>query len=196
MSGKIPFPRTGKIVYFCYVITLGKDAMKWAPAIALVGAFITQLPAASIADDATELPMRKAGRWELKTVMNEGGGMHEQTLTMCVDGEMERNTVAASAVEHKQSCSKYAIAKSGDTFTVDANCHLNERDVESRTEMSGDFQTAFKVKIESTTSGIDGGQSISVKRTITQEGKYLGDACGDLKAGEAMGADGSKIMVQ
>lgn len=171
--------------------------MKWASAIALAAAFAGLLTAAAIADDATELPKRKAGRWELKTVMNEGGGApRQQTLTMCVDGEMERNTVAASAAEHKQSCSKYAIAKSGDTFTVDANCHLNERDVESRTEMSGDFQTAFKVKIDSTTSGIDRAQSVSVKRTITQEGKYLGDSCGDLKAGEAMGADGSKIMVQ
>jgi hypothetical protein len=35
-----------------------------------------------------------------------------------------------------------------------------------------------------------------VKRTIIQEGKFAGDACGDLKAGEAMGADGHKIMVQ
>lgn len=171
--------------------------MKWAPAIALAGAFVCLFTAAAVAEDAIELPVRKSGRWELKTVMSEGGGApREQTLTMCVDGEMERNTLAASTIEHKQNCSKYAIVKSGNTFTVDANCHLNERDVESRTEMSGDFQTAFNVTIESTTSGTDRGQSISVKRTITQEGKYLGDACGDLKSGEAMGADGKKVMVQ
>ena len=36
----------------------------------------------------------------------------------------------------------------------------------------------------------------SVKRTITQDGKYMGESCGDLKAGEAMGSDGHKILVQ
>jgi hypothetical protein len=62
--------------------------------------------------------------------------------------------------------------------------------------MSGDFQSAFTVKIDSTTSGIQDAQSISVKRTIEQQGKFLGDSCGELKAGEAMGSDGSKMMVQ
>jgi hypothetical protein len=62
--------------------------------------------------------------------------------------------------------------------------------------MSGDFQNAFDVKINSTTSGIQDSQSISVKRVIEQRGKYLGESCGDLKAGEAMGSDGNKIMVQ
>jgi hypothetical protein len=37
---------------------------------------------------------------------------------------------------------------------------------------------------------------VSVKRTITQDGTYLGESCGDLRAGEAMGSDGHKIMVQ
>jgi hypothetical protein len=148
------------------------------------------------AETATDLPLRKAGRWEMKTSWDEGNGPREQLVTMCVDGDMERNTAAASATEHKQSCSKYDVAKSGDTFTIDATCRMNERDVTSHTEMSGDFKTAFKVKIDSTTSGTDGAQSITVKRTIIQEGKFAGDACGDLKAGEAMGADGHKIMVQ
>ena len=143
-----------------------------------------------------DLPLRKAGRWELKTVMDEGMGPREQTLTMCVDAEMERNTAAASAAEHKQSCTKYQVSKADGATIVDATCNMNGRDVESRTEMKGDFQSSFAIKIDSTTSGIEGAQSVSVKRTITQDGKFLGDSCGDLKAGEAMGPDGTKIMVQ
>jgi hypothetical protein len=42
----------------------------------------------------------------------------------------------------------------------------------------------------------DGTRSVSVKRSITQTGKYLGESCGDLKAGEAKGADGKKVLVQ
>lgn len=154
------------------------------------------LQAAAQAQVAADLPVRKAGRWELKTVMDEGLGPREQTLTMCVDAEMERKAVAGSAAEHKESCSKYEVVKSDGKVVVDAVCKMRERDIESHTEMTGDFQKAFAVRIESTTSGMNGSQSVSVKRTITQDGTYVGESCGDLQAGEAVGANGVKIMVQ
>jgi hypothetical protein len=145
---------------------------------------------------ANDLPLRKAGRWEQKTVMEEGGKKHEQMLTICIDADMERNTALASDAEHKKSCSKYEVKRTGDTVIVESTCNMNKRDVESRTEMSGNFQDAFTVKIDSTTSGVQDSQTVSIKRVIEQQGKYLGESCGDLKAGEAMGTDGNKILVQ
>jgi hypothetical protein len=145
---------------------------------------------------ANDLPLRKAGRWEQTTTMEEGGQKHEQTLTICIDADMERNTAQASDSEHRKSCSKYEVKKSGDTVIVESTCNMNKRDVESRTEMSGNFQDAFRVKIDTTTSGIQDSQTVSIKRVIEQQGKYLGESCGDLKAGEAMGTDGTKILVQ
>jgi len=154
------------------------------------------IPALCAAGDV-ELPVRKAGQWELTTVMDEGRGPKEQTLTMCIDADMEKNTVAVSAADHKENCSKYEVKKEGDKIVVNATCKFNERNVESATEMSGDFATTFQVKIDSTTSGTDGNdQAVSVKRTITQTGKYVGESCGDLKAGEAKGSDGKKVLVQ
>jgi Protein of unknown function (DUF3617) len=149
-----------------------------------------------LAEGDTMLPMRKAGLWELKTVMDEGLGPRDQTLTICVDADMEKNTVRASYIEHKRACSKYDIDRDETVTRVDATCKFSNRHVESKTEMSGDFQSALLVKIKSTTSGKERGQSVSVKRTITQTGKYLGQSCGDLSPGEAKGSDGSRIMVQ
>lgn len=169
--------------------------MKLTTAILLSAALAALQPATAYAAD-TALPLRKAGAWEQKTTMDEGGKKHEQTLTICIDAEMERNTALASDAEHKKSCSKYEVKKSGDTVVVESTCNMNKRDVESRTEMSGDFQSAFNVKINTTTSGIQDSQTVSIKRVIEQQGKYVGESCGDLKAGEAMGADGTKIMVQ
>jgi hypothetical protein len=161
-------------------------------------AFVAVLSAApaAVAEDASALPLRKAGRWQMKTVMDEGFGPRDQVLTMCIDADLERSTAAASDASHKQNCSKYEIKKADGATTVDAVCVFEGRNVESMTEMSGDFQTAFKVSIKSTTSGQERGQSIVVKRTITQEGTYEGASCGELKAGEAMGSDGHKIAVQ
>lgn len=153
--------------------------------------------AAYAADGAPSLPTRKAGLWELKTVMDEGRGPRDQMLKICIDERMEANTVAASIADHKSNCSKYDIKTENGATIADSDCIYNKRKVVSRTEMSGDFKSAFSIKIESTTSDPEAKeQTIVIKRTITQTGTYLSDACGDLKAGEAMGPDGSKIAVQ
>ena len=148
------------------------------------------------AADTVRLPERKAGLWELSTTMDEGLGPKDQTMKLCIDADMERNTVNASTDEHAKQCSKYEITKQGDKTMVDMACQFASRHVVSRTEMTGDFQNAFNVKIESSTSGEHNKQSVTVKRTITQSGKYLGESCGDLVGGEAMGSDGSRILVQ
>ncbi len=156
---------------------------------------ITVSGAALHASDSP-LPLRKAGKWEQKTVMEEGGQKQEQTLTICIDAGMERNTALASDADHKSQCSKYEVKRDGDEVVIDATCKVNGRDVDSRTEMSGDFQSTFDVKISSTTSGIQESQTVSINRLIEQRGKYLSESCGELKAGEAMGTDGTKVMVQ
>jgi hypothetical protein len=77
-------------------------------------------------------------------------------------------------------------------------CSFNGRHVESLTEMEGDFSKVFKIKISSTTSDTREAtqQTVTVKRIILQDGTYLGESCGDLRPGEALSADGSKILVQ
>lgn len=171
--------------------------MRWTGArlaVAGLGGFLAVVGSA-LADDA-RLPERKAGLWELHTVMDEGLGPKDQTLTLCVDADMEHNTVTASGVEHTKQCTTYEIKREGDKTVVDMSCQYASRHVKSRTEMTGDFQSALSVKIESTTSGEHNGQTVAVKRTITQTGKYLGESCGDLSGGEAKGPDGTKVMVQ
>jgi hypothetical protein len=144
-----------------------------------------------------ELPMRKAGLWKMETTMDEGGGPRHHTITMCVEADMERNTVQANIIEHLENCKKYEV-KRGDVTTIDADCKFNGADVSSFTEMRGDFAKNFDVKIKSTTLPpmTTQGQTVPIKRTISQIGTYAGEACGDLKPGEAAGADGTKVMVQ
>ena len=160
-----------------------------------VVAEILALGGGALADEIG-LPERKAGLWELHTVMDEGLGHKDQTLKMCVDAEKERNTIKASGNEHADKCTKYEITREGEKTVVDMSCQFASRHVKSRTEMTGDFKSALLVKIESTTSGEQSGQSVAVKRTITQTGKYLGESCGDLVGGEAVGPDGTRVMVQ
>ncbi|MFT3731872.1 MAG: DUF3617 family protein [Hyphomicrobium sp.] len=143
------------------------------------------------------LPERKAGLWELKTQMDEGNGPKDQTMKICVDARMEKNTVMGSIADHKANCSSYDIKAAGGSTVVDSDCVYNGRKVISTTNMSGDFQSAFTITIQSTTSDPEKtDQSVVVKRTITQLGKFVGDSCGDLKPGEAEAADGTRVLVQ
>lgn len=165
---------------------------------------------ASYAEDAPSLPQRKAGLWDMTTTMDEGNGPKVYTLKMCIDATMEATTVQSSITEHKASCESYDIKKTESGTSVDYVCKFNGRNVTSHTDMSGDFTSAFLVKITSKTTGnMDkmkgmpeemakqaAAQTVVINRTITQDGKYLGEACGDLKGGEAMGPDGQKIAVQ
>ncbi|MBN9248245.1 MAG: hypothetical protein J0I81_12520 [Hyphomicrobium sp.] len=161
-------------------------------------AFLAFSVSSASSDDAkATLPERKAGLWELKTVMDEGNGPHDQTMKLCIDGQMEKNTVSASVLEHKANCSSYDIKSAGGSTEVNSDCLYNCRKVMSTTTMSGDFKSAFEIKIQSTTTEPEQKtQSVVVKRTITQLGKYVGESCGDLKAGEAEAADGTRILVQ
>lgn len=149
----------------------------------------------ALADDA-RMPERKAGLWHMATTMDEGQGPVTQDLTMCIDADMERTTVAASADEHGKQCSKYEIKREGETTVVEMSCQFSGRQVVSKTELSGDFKSAFLVKIASTTSGEHNSKSVSVTRKISQSGKYVSEDCGDLAGGEAKAPDGSRIMVQ
>lgn len=161
-------------------------------------ALVGLLPLSALEAEEATLPTRKAGVWELKTSMDEGRGPREQSMKMCIDAEMEANTVKASLSEHRKNCDKYDIKKDGDKVVVDMSCTFNGRFVKGVTEMEGDFAKTFRVKILSTTSDTREStqQTITINRTILQDGTYLGESCGDLRPGEALAPDGTKVLVQ
>lgn len=158
---------------------------------------VATVTAAKSDEASLTLPERKAGLWQLDTKMDEGKGPRDQMMKLCVDAQMEKNTVAASISDHKANCSTYNVKAEGSSTVVDSDCLYNGRKVISTTNMSGDFKSAFTITIESTTTEPERtNQSVVIKRTITQLGKYVGDSCGDLKPGEAQTPDGTRVLVQ
>lgn len=166
----------------------------------LVAAASFGIGSSHAAEDSPDLPLRKAGLWELQTETNEGAGARKQQLTMCIGEEMERNSVISSGIEHRSNCSSYEVKKLAGATVVDATCAYDDRHITSHTELTGDFSTKFRVEVQSATSGraprAQGGQPINVRLTIIQNGRYLGESCGGLQAGEAKGADGMTVNVQ
>ncbi len=167
--------------------------------IAILAASIASTVCIAADGEASDLPLRKAGLWELRTETSEGNGTQTQQLTMCIGEQMERETVRTSGMENRANCAKYDVEKVGDKTIVDARCVYDDRKVVTRTELEGDFTTSFRAKVTSSTDGTApkhrGGHPVNVRRTIHQEGKYLGESCGNLKAGEAKTTDGRTVTV-
>jgi hypothetical protein len=173
----------------------GSEMPKFAlPAAVLV--LVSSLGTAAMAADG-DLPLRQAGKWKLTTEMDEGRGPIKQSLTMCITDEMERNTASSSVSEHKANCSRYDVKTERGKTVVDSECAYAVDKVTSRTEMTGDFKSAFEVNIVTTTvTTPPSGKPLTRERKIHQVGEHLGADCGDIKPGEALAEDGSRVMVQ
>lgn len=152
------------------------------------------------ANDGYELPVRKAGLWQVRTATDEGRGATTQNLKMCIGEQLEKVAIRASTAENRANCATYEIEKTPAAIVVDASCTYDERLVATHTELQGDFQTSFVAVVVSSVTGkaprAMGGQPVDVQRNIRQEGTYLGEDCGALQPGEAETEAGRTVRVQ
>lgn len=172
--------------------------MKLLTAAALAVFASCAIAALGLAENA-KLPLRKAGQWEQKTVLDEGAGPRpEHVLQLCVDTKMEESTAAASDMEHRNNCKSYTIKAENGKTVMEADCDFGRQIIQSRTEMSGDFQKEFEIVVTSTTTrGGNDNQGKPIHRTIKQTGRFVSEKCQDgLAPGEAIAADGTKMLVQ
>jgi hypothetical protein len=143
---------------------------------------------------AVDLPVRKAGLWEMKMV-RAGGPMPEMTMQHCTDESVDKemnNNVSPMA---KQICSKQDIKKTATGYVSDSECNVAGVSTTSHAEIVGDFNSAYTVK---TTSHAQGGAAGAAGRdtTVTREAKWLGACKADQKPGDIVMPGGFKMNVR
>lgn len=131
---------------------------------------------------ADDLPVRKAGLWEMKLVTS-GSPVPEMTMQHCtnetVDKEMSNNVSPMA----KQICAKQEIKKTATGYVSDSECSVAGVSTTSHAEITGDFNSAYTVK---TTSHAQGGVAGTAGRdsTTTLQAKWLGACKPDQKPGD------------
>ena len=142
---------------------------------------------------AIDMPPRKAGLWELKMTM-EGGRMPPQTFQHCIDAatDKEMNTVGAARA---QQCSRQDVQRSGNTITVDSVCDIGVGKATSHAVVTGDFDSAYTVKVNSKRDGMPANAKIPAETTMTIEAKYLGTCKADQKPGDMIMGNGMKVNI-
>jgi hypothetical protein len=142
---------------------------------------------------AEELPVRKAGLWEMK-IVKTGTSLPEMAMQHCTDATTDKDMANSFSPMVKQVCSKQDIQKTATGYVTDSVCSVAGVSVTSHAEIVGDFNSAYTV---STTSHSDKGPSGKPLDTTTKiEAKWLGACKPDQKPGDIVMPGGFKINVK
>lgn len=127
---------------------------------------LAALPAQSL-----ELPKRKPGLWETKSTSGEGAP--PVIMQQCTDEAFEAQMQKTAMEYSKSMCSKNDMKREGSSFTGNAECKMGTISVTSRSVATGDFNSAYKVVVNSTFNPPMMGKATD---TSVTEARWLG-AC-------------------
>lgn len=149
------------------------------------------------AAQAVDLPARKPGLWDM-TMVFEGRNMPPHVSQHCIDAETDKLMSAFGNATTKDMCSKMDMQKVGDTYVADSVCKMGPSTQTTRSVISGDFNSAYSVKISWVTSGglNTGGARPDGKTEMTMEARWIGACTPDQKSGDIIMSNGMKMNVR
>jgi len=127
-------------------------------------------------------PPRKAGLWE-QTVQSDRSPTPIVTQ-WCFDADSDkRSPVLPKGPRRAGLCQKFAVAKNGDSYTVDSSCSFTGATMTSHAVISGDFTSKYTINSTVDVSNSpDPARNGEHKTTITAV--YKGDCPSDLSPGQ------------
>jgi hypothetical protein len=142
---------------------------------------------------AAEIPVRKAGLWEMK-VLRAGGPMPELTMQHCTDETTDKEMSSGLGPAAKDVCSKNDIRKTATGYVTESVCSIAGASIAAHSEITGDFNSAYTVK--STAHTENGPTAVPRDSTTTIEAKWLGACKPDQKPGDIVMPGGFKINIK
>jgi hypothetical protein len=143
---------------------------------------------------AQDMPSRKAGLWEM-TMTFEGRGAPPQTMQQCIDASTDKAMQDMSQGARGQTCSKREVKKVGDTIVFDSVCDAGMGTTTSHGVVSGDFNSAYTIKINSKRAGGPQVPNMPPETNMNIAAKWLGACKADQKPGDIIMANGMKMNV-
>lgn len=140
-------------------------------------------------------PPRRPGLWSVQTVTERPEGGPKINARMCIDAATDRDLMDFGLRMSKDTCKRYEMKRSGQTWTIDAECSFGPVKSVTRTRVSGDFQARVTVRIEGTTDGMPIGGKGPQETRMTQEARWVSATCDGLQPGDIAMDGGPKINV-
>ena len=142
---------------------------------------------------AVDMPLRKAGLWELKMTM-ASGQLPTITMQQCTDETTDQQMSTMAGGNATGTCSKRDMQKTANGMTVDSVCSISGMTMTSHADISGDFNSAYTMKVTSSRQG--GPANVPANTQMTIDAKWLGACKADQKAGDVIMPGGMKMNVK
>jgi hypothetical protein len=142
---------------------------------------------------AVEMPVRKAGLWEMK-VLRTSAPLPEMTMQHCTDETTDKEMSTGFSPTSKETCSKHEIQKTATGYVTDSVCSVGGVSMTSHSDITGDFNSAYTVK--STSHSERGPSALPRDSATTIEAKWLGACKPDQKPGDIVMPGGFKMNVK
>jgi Protein of unknown function (DUF3617) len=142
---------------------------------------------------AAELPLRKAGLWEMKLVRT-GSPLPEMTMQHCTDANTDKDMATASSPMSKEICTRRDIEQTATGYVMDSVCSVAGVSMTTHSEITGDFSSAYTVKTTAHSDHAVAG--LPKDATTTIEAKWLGACKADQKPGDIVMPGGFKLNVK
>lgn len=159
-------------------------------------AVLLSLPAVGAGAQEAAFPPRRPGLWSVQIVTERPEGGPKTNARMCIDAATDRDLMDFGLRMSKDTCKRYDVKRSGQTWTIDAECSFGPVKSVSRTRVSGDFQARVTVRIEGTTEGMPIGGKGPQEMRMTQEARWVSATCEGLEPGDLAMDGGMKINVK
>jgi hypothetical protein len=155
-----------------------------------MGAGLLALSSAALAE---ELPIRKAGLWEMK-IVKVGGSVPEMTMQHCTDPTTDKEMNNSVSPLAKQICTRQDVQKTATGYVTDSVCTVAGVSMTTHAEISGDFNAGYTVT--STTHSDKGPTGKPLDATTRIAAKWTGDCKPGQKPGDILMPGGFKLNVK
>ena len=142
---------------------------------------------------AVELPIRKAGLWEMK-VQRAGSTTPDMTMQHCTDETTDKEMSTSFSPVAKEACSRQDIQKTATGYVTDSVCSMLGMSMTSHAEITGDFNSGYTVKATQRSEG--GPTGVPRDSTTVIEAKWLGACKADQRPGDIMMPGGMKMNIK
>ncbi|MBK9605384.1 MAG: DUF3617 family protein [Betaproteobacteria bacterium] len=123
------------------------------PAITAMSAVAAIAAAAALAPSALaqELPKRKSGLWEIRMESGAGkGGGGGHLMTQCVDQSRDDAfRQMGQQMERENKCTRTNVQRGPNRLSFDSSCDFGTMKTTAKTVITGDFNSAYKMEIQS-----------------------------------------------
>jgi hypothetical protein len=162
------------------------------PAIRIVCLSLAVIAATASASraDEVDLPMRKAGLWDMKMRIT-GGGIPTMSMQQCTDAATDKDLRTIYSPLANETCDKRTVRKTAAGYAVDRVCKRGDDTITTHIDVTGDYQTAYQAHLVSRTQ--DESADDPPSSDLTLDAKYLGPCKSGQVPGDIIMMGGMKM---